>query len=1050
MRASNSPCLAGAASLLLAYLGQQENVGFPSVSAFAANKKVMPEAELIKRRKSPALWRYDLSNTDDDEHTKISDGAKWYPDTPPEIMSPAGGFPQLRAAIANGADSVYLGCSAFSARARAANFDPVTELPDAVRLAHASGVKVYVALNTLVFNKEMDEVAGLIRQIDAAGVDALIVQDLGMCKVARRVAPRLELHASTQQSVTSADGVRHAASLGANRVVLGRELSVKEIESVSQDMRGDSTVETEVFVHGALCVSYSGQCFSSEAWGGRSANRGQCAQACRLPYGLIADGQLTDLEDMQYLLSPQDLSGLEQVDAFVRAGVSCLKIEGRLKAAEYVAATTRSYRNAVDLAWKNAQQERHDAGLITKGELQRLLSLNKRALASEEEVSKSELAQLFSRGQDEDNDGLTPGFFEGPQHQRLVRGRSPRHRGIHVGRVDASSSSPKRGIVITSHDETTLRSLKRGDGLVFDRGSAQEEELGGPIYDVSEVWTDYDPASGKTFWGAEVKLSRDVMSHWAKHDGPLRKKHNNGATGNKKLLVPDASHVWRTSDAAVDKKIRRLVEADPPKALVRVSVSGKAGEPLKVSITSTDGKRVGTGLSEGPLEAADGAGLASDKVRKAVGKLGDTAWGIENDDIDVSGLGEGLWCPVSWIKAARRDAVEAFEGTNIATNANDATESQNVEKSLEPHAVIEHLSQEVVSGNDNATCSSDCDDDAGPRLSVLARSYGQVDRICQMVEKGQPIDEIIIDFLEIDGMKDAVKRIRDIEDERVKAVVASPRVIKPGECGIWRTLLRLEPDGLLIRSAGLLQRMTSLGGEGAKVNLASKSRGEDDCYATIPELIGDFSLNVCNVITAGELLSEGLTRITAAYDLNANSITELAELMGRKNAARLEVVAHTHIPIFHTEHCVFSRFLSSGNSYVDCGHACTRHTVHLRDQTGNDNLVLADMGCRNTVFTAEAQSGVHSIKEWRDAGIGRLRVELVDESPEDAEDVVFTYLSVMAGDLRPRDAWERLERIRDSNGRKGGVSLGSLKNGVERRAGEIVSSSNDRMFEDIY
>ena len=406
MRASNSPCLAGAASLLLAYLGQQQHVGVPSVSAFAANKKVMPEAELIKRRKSPALWRYDLSNIDDDEPTKISDGTKWYPDTPPEIMSPAGGFPQLRAAIANGADSVYLGCSAFSARARAANFDPVTELPDAVRLAHASGVKVYVALNTLVFNKEMDEVAGLIRQIDAAGVDALIVQDLGICKVASRVAPRLELHASTQQSVTSADGVRHSASLGANRVVLGRELSVKEIESVSRDMRGDSSVETEVFVHGALCVSYSGQCFSSEAWGGRSANRGQCAQACRLPYGLITDGELTDLEDMQYLLSPQDLSGLEQVDAFVRAGVSCLKIEGRLKAPEYVAATTRSYRNAVDLAWKNVQQERYDAGLITKEELQRLLSLNKRALSSEEEVSKAELAQLFSRGQDEDNDGL--------------------------------------------------------------------------------------------------------------------------------------------------------------------------------------------------------------------------------------------------------------------------------------------------------------------------------------------------------------------------------------------------------------------------------------------------------------------------------------------------------------------------------------------------------------------------------------------------------------------------------------------------------------------
>ena len=248
-------------------------------------------------------------------------------------MAPCGGFPQLKAAVANGADSIYLGLSAFSARARASNFSP-SELHEAVKLCHQSGVKVYVALNVLVFQKELEEVAKWIQVCDKANVDALIVQDIGVTKLAQKIAPNLEIHASTQQTVTNTDGVMYAKNRGgANRVVLGRELSIEEIKAVTRDIEvlEDDEVEVETFVHGALCVSYSGQCFSSEAWGGRSANRGQCAQACRLPYGLIQNGELKDLQDMSYLLSPQDLCGLDQVEDLVRAGVSCLKIEGRLK-----------------------------------------------------------------------------------------------------------------------------------------------------------------------------------------------------------------------------------------------------------------------------------------------------------------------------------------------------------------------------------------------------------------------------------------------------------------------------------------------------------------------------------------------------------------------------------------------------------------------------------------------------------------------------------------------------------------------------------------------
>lgn len=245
-----------------------------STNAAAADQRV-------RRRKNPALWRQDLLPQLGPSGTATT--TRKLPQHPPQVMAPAGGWPQLQAAVRNGADAVYLGLSSFSARARAANF-ALDELPQAVAFCHAAAVKVYVAMNTLVFQQEWSEVVALVRACSRSKVDAVIVQDIGLTRLIQKIAPDLEIHASTQQTVTSADGVAFAATVGgARRVVVGRELSVQEIAQVSaaiaasdDDDDDDEATEIEAFVHGALCVSYSGQCFSSEAWGGRSANRGQC------------------------------------------------------------------------------------------------------------------------------------------------------------------------------------------------------------------------------------------------------------------------------------------------------------------------------------------------------------------------------------------------------------------------------------------------------------------------------------------------------------------------------------------------------------------------------------------------------------------------------------------------------------------------------------------------------------------------------------------------------------------------------------------------------
>ena len=242
----------------------------------------------------------------------------------------------------------------------------IDELAEILSLLHRRGVRGYVTLNTLVFTDELAEVETTVRELVLAGVDAVIIQDLGLARLIRAISPDLEIHASTQMSVTSAEGLALAKELGCSRVILARELSLDEIRKI----RSQTDMPVEVFVHGALCVAYSGQCLTSEALGGRSANRGECAQACRMPYEIVCDGQLVDLDRTQYLLSPQDLAAYDLIPRLIELGVASLKIEGRLKSAEYVANITRHYRQAIDAAWAGRpvaftpSRRRGDAALV--------------------------------------------------------------------------------------------------------------------------------------------------------------------------------------------------------------------------------------------------------------------------------------------------------------------------------------------------------------------------------------------------------------------------------------------------------------------------------------------------------------------------------------------------------------------------------------------------------------------------------------------------------------------------------------------------------------
>ena len=364
----------------------------------------------------------------------------------PELLAPAGNWECARAAVENGADAIYFGLSRFNARMRADNFTEA-DLPTLMEFLHRRGVRGYITFNTLVFPGELAAAEEYLRAIIAAGVDAAIVQDVGVCQLIRRLSPDFPIHGSTQMTVTSAAGVEFARELGCQLVVLARECSIKEISEIHATLAARQTsLPLEVFVHGALCVAYSGQCLTSEALGGRSANRGECAQACRMPYELIADEKNVPLGDRRYLLSPQDLAGLDAIADLARAGVASLKIEGRLKSPEYVAGITRVYRSALDrLRFAEPQPAR---------------------TASDQ----YELEMSFSRG-------LYSGWLRGIDNQRLVHARFGKKRGVYLGVVRQVRG--ERVFIESPHAP-----LKPGDGIVFDAGQPDQPEEGGRIYGI--------------------------------------------------------------------------------------------------------------------------------------------------------------------------------------------------------------------------------------------------------------------------------------------------------------------------------------------------------------------------------------------------------------------------------------------------------------------------------------------------------------------------------------------------------------------------------------
>jgi putative protease len=832
----------------------------------------------------------------------------------PEILAPAGDRDAMSAALAAGADAIYFGLDdGFNARARAENF-PSDNLAEVVAWIHRAGARAYVTLNTLVFEPELPVVEELIRRVAVAGVDAIIVQDPAVALLARAICPQLEVHASTQMTASSPLAVTLLKELGLSRVVVPRELSVDEI----RQYRAATDVELEVFVHGALCVAWSGQCLSSEAWGGRSANRGQCAQACRLPYSLVVDGEVRDLGEVEYLLSPKDLVGLDAIAALAEIGVASLKIEGRLKGPAYVATAVAQYRRAAADA---VGQSAPPIGVPTS--------------PIDVPMDRESLHVAYSRG-------ISAGFLDGVDHQTLVEGRFPRHRGLPLGRVveidgdeievvdDANQRPVTGGLAVdvrasdntvrTADQRVRLADVRAGMGVVFDAGTPEQPEQGGPIFAVA-----------RTPRGYRLRF---------------------GDPGPDVSKVRPGDFVWVSSDPRVTRAGDKAAEAGRQplgRVAIELAVTGRVGETLLVRARTS--RHTTEARSTSLLAAARGAGITREILVDKLGSFGGTPFHLGG--LDTSDLEAGLHLPVSELKEIRRQIVMELDAA-IA----------RVERDVESQSMIEVVRARVTANN--------MAHEALPIVVPLCRDDLQLDAV---LDAGA--SEVELDWMELVGLARAVERAKR---RGARVTVATVRVQKPGEDKIDAHLARLEPDAVLVRSWGSLAYFEQLPGR--------------------PVLHGDFSLNVTSSITAGWVLGHGLSTITAAHDLDREQLLALLDAAPR---GRVAVTVHHHIPTFHTEHCVYAHLLSTGRDFRTCGRPCEQHKVALRDRVGLVHPVIVDVGCRNTVFNAQAQSAAALVPELLARGVQRFRVELVRELADEARRVYTAYAQLVAGAISPAD-----------------------------------------------
>lgn len=773
----------------------------------------------------------------------------------PELLAPAGTLDAVRAAVANGANAIYLGASMYNARDEGAQLS-LEELGQACAIAHARGVRIYLTFNVLIKPHELGEAMAYLGQCIDRGIDAAIVQDLGVVRLIQEVYPELEVHGSTQMTVHDAAGARVMERLGVERVVLARENTLEDIRQIREAVP-DLSLET--FVHGALCISYSGQCFMSGMISERSANRGSCAQSCRKDYTLNDDITGATL-DKGFLISAKDLAAHDHLAEIAELGIGCLKVEGRKKKPEYVATVTRAYRG-----WLDA---------LAKGD----------RVAAPNPDQVEPLVQIFSRGN-------TGGMYGGRQGREYITRTQPDNRGLPIGTV-----------IETEGDELIVavwRALAVGDGLGFESP---------------------EPDSAATI-GGTVQSVRTLQVN-----GGVYRQAITVRSGLRVTNVPDGWRVVRTSDATLLANAKASFAKVPvPEnvGLTRVDVRcfGHAGGPLK-SVWSAGDLEV-TVRGEVPLAPASKRALDMTQLREQFGRLGGTEFKL--GAVDINGLAEGLFVPVSELNRLRQDAVEQLtEQLGWGTMSDAAVREARIGEAIAKTPV----SAPAMSQTPFA-------------LRVVVYDLDSA----REAAAGGATDVVLDPFLR--HPMPPVSRVTALRDELAAQGVSlrlrTPTIVRPEDrkrLGKWLAL------GLPLLS-GHLGLVAELGGAGH-------------------DIIADYATNAFNQHTTDFLFELGAKQVVASIELTTE---ELAQLAAPWNGHGIEVLVYGRTEGMTIEHCVLSAAFD--REPTTCRDLCVqKHTnVSLTDPAGYTFAVATDSDCRNRLLHSRPIDGSEFLPQLWNSGL---------------------------------------------------------------------------------
>ncbi|HII90983.1 MAG TPA: peptidase U32 [Methanosarcina sp.] len=861
----------------------------------------------------------------------------------PELLAPAGGMEAFIAAVENGADAVYLGARAFSARGYASNFSE-KELEEAIDYAHLRGVKVYVTVNTLLKEDEIENALKLLSWLRNIGTDAIIIQDLGLISLARKYLPDLPLHASTQMTLHNSKGVELAKTMGIERVVLSRECSLEEIIKIKEK----TGTEIEVFIHGALCISYSGQCLLSSLIGGRSGNRGFCAQPCRKKYRLYCEEKQVKTTG-SYLLSPKDLNTTSGLGALIEARIESFKIEGRMKRPEYVAGVVRIYRRLIDRYIENPAEY----------------------YVSEEE--QEILTQLFNRG-------FTKGyFFENPRWKLMSR-ENPHNRGVPAGTVTGYDRHSNRIRVKLS------RPLRLGDGIMVENAETRPEDKGkiissmyvgkGSVYsagvgDTVEIPFDSRAPSGSTVYRTHDKKLMDSLKKESEL-GSLRAKIPVSITATVisgrpiglEIRDRDANSVTIESEYLVEKAEKQ------PTSKVRIEKQlSKLGntifEAAELHITMEENIFVPVGqlneLRTKAVEQLENLRISRWK-RKPLDVLQVCKSG-EKESIEKGPVEKGLEGKGSIEKGLeRKESVETgLEGT-------ESLDKESVEKGSVEKESVENAGQEAeITIQEHLSMHSLLSVSVYSLEGLKGALEGGADRIY--------FGEGLFRRPEITGQEEGSakgseavfeKAISETQKAGKEIYLITPKLVKDSRMEsiekIFSHVRKLGADGVLVSNLGIL-------------GLAKA--GE------IP-FIADSPLNIFNSRTFDFLLQEGAQMAVISPELT------LEELKCVTSHGSAECIVYGRLELMESEHCLTGGLL--GNNNGQCNAPCRSGKFTLVDEKNYEFPLLMDYECRMHLLNSRSLCMLEYLPEILESGVSSLRVETLGmDNPDEIRKVTRAY-----------------------------------------------------------